>query len=75
MELRINELHGFRNHPFQVKDDAAMDALCESIAQYGVLSPLLARPVEHGYEIISGHRRRQRRSGWVWTSSPCWCGT
>ena len=58
MELRINELHGFRNHPFQVKDDAAMDALCESIAQYGVLSPLLARPVEHGYEIISGHRRR-----------------
>jgi len=58
MELGLNELHGFRNHPFQVKDDAAMDALCESIAQYGVLSPLLARPVEHGYEIISGHRRR-----------------
>ena len=58
MELGLNELHGFRNHPFQVKDDAAMEALCESIAQYGVLSPLLARPVEHGYEIISGHRRR-----------------
>ena len=58
LELGLNELHGFRNHPFQVKDDAAMDALCESIAQYGVLSPLLARPVEHGYEIISGHRRR-----------------
>ena len=58
MELGLNELYGFRNHPFQVKDDAAMDALCESIAQYGVLSPLLARPVEHGYEIISGHRRR-----------------
>ena len=58
LELGLNELHGFRNHPFRVKDDAAMDALCESIAQYGVLSPLLARPVEHGYEIISGHRRR-----------------
>ena len=58
LELGLNELHGFRNHPFQVKDDAAMDALCESIAQYGVLSPLLARPVEHGYEIISGHWRR-----------------
>ena len=58
LELRLDELHGFRNHPFQVKDDEAMDALCESIAQYGVLSPLLARPVEDGYEIISGHRRR-----------------
>ena len=46
LELRLEELHGFRNHPFQVKDDEAMDALCESIAQYGVLSPLLARLVE-----------------------------
>lgn len=58
LELRLDELHGFRNHPFQVKDDEAMDALCESIARYGVLSPLLARPVEDGYEIVSGHRRR-----------------
>ncbi len=58
LELRLEELHGFRNHPFQVKDDEAMDALCESIAQYGVLSPLLARLVEDGYEIVSGHRRR-----------------
>ena len=58
LELRLEELHGFRNHPFQVKDDEAMDALCDSIAQYGVLSPLLARPVEDGYEIVSGHRRR-----------------
>ena len=58
LELRLEELHGFRNHPFQVKNDEAMDALCESIAQYGVLSPLLARPVEDGYEIVSGHRRR-----------------
>ena len=58
LALRLEELHGFRNHPFQVKDDEAMDALCESIAQYGVLSPLLARLVEDGYEIVSGHRRR-----------------
>ena len=58
MELRVEELRGFRNQPFQVKEDEAMDALCESIALYGVLSPLLARPVEHGYKIISGHRRR-----------------
>ena len=55
----VDKLRGFRNHPFQVKDDDAMDALCESIAQYGVLSPLLARPLEDGYEIISGHRRRE----------------
>ena len=58
MELRVEELRGFRNQPFQVKEDEAMDALCESIALYGVLSPLLARPVGEGYEIISGHRRR-----------------
>lgn len=58
MELRLDELRAFRNHPFQVKDDEAMDALCDSIRQYGVLSPLLARPVEGGHEIISGHRRR-----------------
>ena len=58
LELRLEELRGFRNHPFQVKDGPEMDALCESIARYGVLSPLLARPVEDGYEIVSGHRRR-----------------
>lgn len=57
-ELRVEELRSFRGHPFQVKDDEAMDALCKSIALYGVLSPLLARPVGEGYEIISGHRRR-----------------
>ena len=64
LELRLEELHGFRNHPFQVKDDEAMDALCESIAQYGVLSPLLARLVEDGYEIVSGHRRRAAALRW-----------
>ena len=58
LELRLEDLRSFRNHPFQVKNGPEMDALCESIAQYGVLSPLLARPVEDGYEIVSGHRRR-----------------
>ena len=58
MELRLDEMRTFRNHPFQVKDGMAMETLCDSIRQYGVLSPLLARPVEGGYEIISGHRRR-----------------
>ena len=56
-EIQISELHPFRNHPFQVKDDEAMQALCDSIKEYGVLSPLLARPAGEGYEIVSGHRR------------------
>lgn len=57
-EIRLTELRPFRNHPFQVKDDEAMEALCDSIREYGILSPLLARPTEEGYEIVSGHRRR-----------------
>ena len=56
--IPIQELTGFRNHPFQVKDNEELQALCDSIREYGVLSPLLARPVEHGYEIVSGHRRQ-----------------
>ena len=56
--IPLSELHPFRDHPFYVKDDESMQALCESIREYGVLSPLLARPVEHGYEIVSGHRRQ-----------------
>ena len=56
--IPIQELTGFRNHPFQVKDNEELQALCDSIREYGVLSPLLARPMEHGYEIVSGHRRR-----------------
>ena len=57
-EIRIAELHPFRNYPFYVKDDESMQALCDSIREYGVLSPLLARPTGEGYEIVSGHRRR-----------------
>lgn len=57
-EIAISELHSFKGHPFHVTNDAAMAALCESVQAYGVLSPLLARPAENGYEIISGHRRK-----------------
>ena len=57
-EIRIGQLRGFKDHPFQVKDNEELQALCDSIREYGILSPLLARPVEHGYEIVSGHRRR-----------------
>ena len=57
-EIAISELHSFKGHPFHVANDAAMQALCESIREYGILSPLLARPSENGYEIISGHRRK-----------------
>ena len=59
MEIQMDKLVGFRNHPFQVKDDETLKALCESIRDYGVLSPLLARPTADGnYEIVSGHRRK-----------------
>ena len=56
--ISISELVSFKDHPFKVVDDEAMLRTTESIAQYGVLTPLIARPLEGGdYEIISGHRR------------------
>ena len=58
-QIPIDELRPFTNHPFKVLDDEAMTRTVESIAQYGVLAPLIARPrPEGGYEIISGHRRQ-----------------
>ena len=58
-QIPIDALHPFTNHPFNVLDDEAMTRTVESIAQYGVLAPLIARPrPEGGYEIISGHRRQ-----------------
>ena len=58
-QIPIDVLHPFTNHPFKVLDDEAMTRTVESIAQYGVLAPLIARPrPEGGYEIISGHRRQ-----------------
>ena len=57
-KIPISELVPFKDHPFKVMDDEAMLRTTESIAQYGVLTPLIARPLEDGtYEIISGHRR------------------
>ncbi len=58
-ELPIDELVPFKNHPFKVTDDEAMLRTVESVAQYGVLTPLIARPAGEGlYELISGHRRK-----------------
>ena len=59
-ESPLSELHPFRNHPFKVKDDEAMMETADSIKQYGVLVPAIARPdPEGGYELVAGHRRRR----------------
>ena len=59
-EIPLSELHPFRNHPFKVKDDEAMMETADSIKQYGVLVPAIARPdPEGGYELVAGHRRRR----------------
>lgn len=56
--LPLDSLHPFRNHPFKVVDDEAMQRTVESVARYGVLAPIIARSKpDGGYEIISGHRR------------------
>lgn len=57
-EIPVTELKPFQNHPFKVLPDDEMDKLCESIKEYGVLSPLMVRPIDGGYEIVSGHRRK-----------------
>ena len=57
-EIPLGELHPFRNHPFKVKDDAAMQDAVDSVREYGVLVPAIARPDPNGgYELIAGHRR------------------
>lgn len=57
-EIPLSELHPFKGHPFKVVDDEAMQRTVESVAQYGVLAPAIARPrAEGGYELIAGHRR------------------
>ena len=58
-QIPIADLHPFKDHPFKVLDDEAMQRTVESVAQFGVLAPLVVRPREEGgYEIISGHRRQ-----------------
>ena len=57
-QLKLSELVPFKNHPFKVKDDEEMDKTVDSIRQFGVLNPIIVRPLEEGgYEIVSGHRR------------------
>lgn len=59
IEIEIERLRPFKEHPFQVKDDKEMHLLKESIEKYGILNPLIVRPIPDGvYEIISGHRRK-----------------
>ena len=83
-QIPIGELFPFKNHPFKVLDDESMQRTVESVEQYGVLSPLIARPrPEGGYEIISGHRRQHAAQlpGWMrcrslsatWTMMPLFC--
>ncbi|HCB95599.1 MAG TPA: chromosome partitioning protein ParB, partial [Ruminococcus sp.] len=56
--LDVTKLKEFENHPYKVKDDEEMEALVDSVKEQGILSPIIARPLENGeYEIISGHRR------------------
>ena len=72
MELPLSELFPFRNHPFKVLDDAAMQDTAESIKEHGVLVPAIARPREDGgYELISGHRRKRGCELAGLSSMPC----
>ena len=58
LEIPLSELHPFKDHPFKVKDDEAMMETADSIRQYGVLVPAIARPDPNGgYELVAGHRR------------------
>lgn len=59
VQISLSELHPFPDHPFQVREDASMQETAESVKEYGVLVPALARPREDGgYELIAGHRRK-----------------
>ena len=59
-EIPLAELHPFKDHPFQVRDDEEMEKMAESIAEHGVLVPGIVRPrKEGGYEIVAGHRRKR----------------
>lgn len=60
VEIPLSELHPFKDHPFQVRDDEKMEETVESIRNYGVLNPGLVRPrAEGGYEVVAGHRRKR----------------
>ena len=59
VEIGLERLRPFENHPFKVRDDEAMDLLMESIKRYGIMNPLIVMPTKEGvYHIVSGHRRK-----------------
>lgn len=71
IEIEIERLRDFKEHPFQVKDDEEMRQLKDSISEYGVLNPLIVRPKPEGvYEIISGHRRKYASQKLGYTKLP-----
>jgi len=57
-EIEISKLIPFKSHPFHVNNDDELKILCDSIREHGILTPLMARPTEEGYELVSGHRRK-----------------
>jgi ParB family chromosome partitioning protein len=70
--INLSELHAFKNHPFQVRDDADMKAMVESVKTGGVNQPAIVRPrAEGGYEIVSGHRRHKASELAGYTDMPC----
>ena len=70
--LNLSELHAFKNHPFQVRDDADMKAMVESVKASGVNQPAIVRPrAEGGYEIVSGHRRQKASELAGYADMPC----
>lgn len=72
MEIPIEEISSFPDHPFKLQMDEAMSEMVESIREYGVLSPALVRPKEgEGYEMVSGHRRKMASEIAEKTTIPC----
>ena len=73
--LPLTELHPFRNHPFQVRDDDEMDKMVDSVKEYGVMTPAIVRPRQDGgYEIVAGHAAAMPASGLAWKPCPASCG-
>lgn len=71
VEIEIERLHDFKNHPFKVQADSQMKELQDSISKYGILNPLIVRPRPEGfYEIISGHRRKYAAMELKYTKVP-----
>lgn len=71
VEIEIERLHNFKNHPFKVQADSQMKELQDGISKYGILNPLIVRPRPEGfYEVISGHRRKYAAMELKYTKVP-----